>query len=1159
MKFNSKIYTKSRTFTKIKQQILLTLILLLIIFERITGDVSHNEQSTIVSGITILPLEHKVVYQSSVPIYFHADWVLQDIPTLNLTEIFNSTILNGSQLFANETHLSFEKTNNTNLKSTLKPNETPRPSETPEERAKRISLSLNLAVGADAAPTVPGVVQSEATISPGELLHPHRDPLYPHMPPGELLHPHNRRLVGNEDNLLIGDEHLSKKYAIDQRSIKKLPNAYNITSESLISNQEYSLPSRMQRDIEGDNDIIPLGLWITFLSIRGGGLPTFLTGIEPHWEIIVTKFWPPEFLLALYESLLKVTLPIGHPDRLYKIKSLGILRLMSPENYDKYQELLMHYSNHQTSVPQGQELPMYYTDFRSLDMARQQQREYQRANTTQQFEEQHYLSGTNLTRRTIRNHLKEIRNTELLLREQLKNGNFTLNSEEPSLTTSETITENTIQGDMPFSKNMPFSLLHDPLLVKNRGKRSPSGILFSCCDVVYHSDIKALEVDRDELKFYMKQSKAIAAGEQTEINENKDVLKLLSNKTEDDMRIIQDKFKAAFERIVGEGSELSGMHDVMAHTITSINYLLLQNEYAKRNISLAECRSQHIPHFIVTQQLLLDDLNELAEKLKVTGFYELAIPISELGTYYRHPMAFCVKSNETLMVQLKVPLVRVKQSWRIHSLHIRPFVYNSSICVFEGLPNFIGVSSDKQIRYINPYQHSECVLRGYQLCFLEQFPTEYQPRETCVKKLFYGATVSEIMKVCQFTCVKHTEPLVTQLSSMKFSILNPTQFEVILQLTCDETNPNKNITIPKIGSYSLELPCSCNGLLISPTNNHFRLIKITPPYPCSPNDTKKLTIDHTIPIYWLKEKTYFVKDKAEHYVTSHDFNLSHLIDEDLSQLHGINIEDRLNAINITAAIENLDIPTLFKSTYGTTYSYTLPVMIILLYVWIGLLTKNLCSLTVPQPQMRSDNSEIRNDNRSVTFSARNPEQVIFNPQDPIVPLTAAERQAIVDSRTPVGQISRPTNPVAMSSSGRELNMMNNDVQETLPFFSAHEMDLLQPRRQSESLNQGPVRQDLTRRQNRQSRRERTIRPPRGETDDERMERFDQQERLDNLLNEIQPLVTESETGSITGTINRSDRRGPNPQFTSAATDIPPPLLARGLAPGIPPLPNRTIR
>jgi hypothetical protein len=654
----------------------------------------------------------------------------------------------------------------------------------------------------------------------------------------------------------------------------------------------YDLLPYVQLHVEQNLEEIPVGNWLSFLKRTGKQVPDFLLGIEPYWTIRRQRFWPLPFQIALFEVTTNLTLPDYHPDAHFKNVPLGILRLMSRPTYDRYQELLTNYSAQQLYVPYGNQLPMNYVDFRA---------QYYRVHPSKDM-----LLGESLLLSSPINENDPLR---IEYRAHLRQ-------------TKRAYLEAKLRRQRLEARNTRAELSNHTI------SRQRRGVLSWCCDVIYKSDIKELTVDKDRIENYMELVKTSLTGEEQQISKLDSSLKSLDQQVETDMAIIRKNLGNAMDTLLTDTKDLEVLHGVQTTLVRSVNHLLLESEYNQRNISIAECRSGHIPRLIISAPKLKQALIQLETDLKKDKRqYELAIPSQDTSQYYKLETSSCMDSNETLFIQTKVPLKRVGETYQVYSVLLVPFIYNSTVCHFVDLPEYVAVSEKKSIRILNANTHSDCIHMSTSLCMLPQYPQTYQSEEECLSRLFFGAHVPDIIAFCHFKCKKRQLPVITQVKPHQFSILNPSNYTLFLNVKCNKPKQVQEFKVSPIGSYSLQLSCGCIAtckLHGAPT------LTIESPFPCDLEMSPDLMLTHNIPIYWLKESEFFVSNESNIYISTSTFNLSTLMHTDLSFLHGANIQEKLDTINTTLALQNLKVPVLFNMDLETsTNAHT---------IWLSVLT-----------------------------------------------------------------------------------------------------------------------------------------------------------------------------------------------------------------------------
>jgi len=682
-----------------------------------------------------------------------------------------------------------------------------------------------------------------------------------------------------------------------EANVTKKHRAYFSFSKN--ESQDYNLDEGLRFEVEGKASHVPIARWVKYLLKHNKTFPDFFIAADPFHRVKLVRDWPKEFQIALWESVTEHILTEAHPDYHYKKRPLGILRLLHGAAYDEYQSRLVRMSRNQIIVPRGQELPPDYKDI------------------------YHNFKHFNEIHDNIHEREGELNSDQAIpfpanvmsqyssFVEKLNNG---------------TLPPVEIKKAERLTSIIPANLLyHDKdsglQVYATRTKRAP-GFLSYCCDVLYHSDIINLESNTRDIHDYMEKVKMTMTAEQQEIMSMMSTVKEVNFHLDDTVKTLQRQFFTTANKIMGEAQDIQDLFAIQSDLIHTANLLTRHITYNSRNISVAECRNGHIPHLLVTQRELLDYLIKYKQVLKRDGGkYELAISETELSKYYSYDLASCTKNATSLLINLKIPLRRVDVKWTIYSVTPVGFVHEGKICSLASTPQFVAISNKQHVRIIDPVLHSDCAQSKHTLCFLPQFNQQFIPGEKCIKLIYFGATIAQITKACKFTCEEHDEPVIIQLGPTEYAILNPTSNILTLEFRCEQNIalPTKH-KIPSVGTHLLSsLPCHCRAEIWDHKNHLAEPMTIYPPYPCQKNNTEELRLIHSIPAYWLKQKDLIVRDTtAGHQVSSQNYNLSALINEDLTHLHGVNVSQQFKQLlNVTNLLSKVRVPGLLNVTFAT--------------------------------------------------------------------------------------------------------------------------------------------------------------------------------------------------------------------------------------------------
>src|SRR5438874_704925 len=503
--------------------------------------------------------------------------------------------------------------------------------------------------------------------------------------------------------------------------------------------------------------------------------PEFLQGIELMLLLNPQRLWPKEYQISLYENIQRYHLPITHPDYHYKAKPMGVIRIMSRSNYSAYQYYQTMASRDQVRVEYGDELPPGYIDIRShrmrtgiiiADSDRQHSPQAQLLiDDRDAIQAQKYNNITNQEKQLIEAKLDRKR--------QLSNARQKNQNKHTGLT------------------------------------RKRKCILSLCCDVMYRSDLKELHLSKQRIEDYMEKIKSSITGEESQIVALQKTLTKIDLQVDTDMDILKSRLNAITSGLKTEVQDLDVMHNTQLHLTHTINHLITEIEYAHRNISLAECRNKHIPHFIIKKEQLRNKLFEIQQTLindKV--LFELAIPAREVSSYYKLEVAECSFGNDSIFVELTVPLKRQREDYTVYKVTVQPFIYQGKVCHYEGMAKYIAVSSTQAIRVLNAEDNSDCINNKDRLCLITQYPRHYQQETKCIKTLIFQSSQAEAIKLCNFECHKQEDPVITQMDSTHYAILNPRETPVKATVKCQGKRQAKKEQVFKIGSvgsYEMKL------------------------------------------------------------------------------------------------------------------------------------------------------------------------------------------------------------------------------------------------------------------------------------------------------------------------------------------------------------------
>lgn len=249
------------------------------------------------------------------------------------------------------------------------------------------------------------------------------------------------------------------------------------------------------------------------------------------------------------------------------------------------------------------------------------------------------------------------------------------------------------------------------------------------------------------------------------------------------------------------------------------------------------CRQNLLPPSIIPPSTLTPDLLNLNTKI-IPMHHTLAIPLSDIHTYYSIPIVNCISSPTKTIFNVRVPIKQTNTSWSLYKFLPTPLAWKNQTCHLLD-EKIILAKSGNLFRTLSGSQLDSCDPKG--LCYLPRQLGASSLTQTCAELLFRVARLDTLMSHCDFTCFpKPSRTIVTTINPTSFVLTHPTKF---LSLSCLNTTES---TLPKIpsdvlGALQLTLPCSCQ---LSENST----ILISRSFPCTSQSLPN--IYHIIPSTW---------------------------------------------------------------------------------------------------------------------------------------------------------------------------------------------------------------------------------------------------------------------------------------------------------------------
>lgn len=287
---------------------------------------------------------------------------------------------------------------------------------------------------------------------------------------------------------------------------------------------------------------------------------------------------------------------------------------------------------------------------------------------------------------------------------------------------------------------------------------------------------------------------------------------------------------------------LTDSHDkfLLAKVITLFKKTLSQ-EYTMINILnsntaheiVAACQNNKLSPLLVTPQNLKKALLDLSKKILAAGF-QLAIPINEPALYYSNSLVNCIRQNELLSVQLKIPLISRAISWSLFNLNPIAFAHRDQTCTIKIFSEVaVGIPSDGSAHLYFSVERRPTDT----LAMISDTPLSFAAAN-CVRALISPRITLETLKsFCKFDCESKSDLVVQRTGNRDFILTYPRN----LHLDC-EKNKTEFVTNSTKGAVLINVPCSC-----SLRSNSATIIRTV--YPCL-NGQENTTFKHLIPQQW---------------------------------------------------------------------------------------------------------------------------------------------------------------------------------------------------------------------------------------------------------------------------------------------------------------------
>lgn len=285
------------------------------------------------------------------------------------------------------------------------------------------------------------------------------------------------------------------------------------------------------------------------------------------------------------------------------------------------------------------------------------------------------------------------------------------------------------------------------------------------------------------------------------------------------------------------------------------------------------CKNHHLPSAIVKKEKLKDDLAKLKRTIKDHG-YDLALEEEdEIQKYYHSKLINCFEVDNTIELEIKVPLKARNKDYKI--MDFKPINFrshNNQVCKWATKPMIVIQDEiSKEVKIIDGNDLDNCNKKD-SLCYLPQNRIN-SGQSNCAKALLEQKKYEELITKCTFECERDNgEISVQQIDKEEFTIINARDPLILVNTVTKEKEKIRiNETWP--GALLLSVPCTME-VWHTKGNNKSELI-IPKGMPCT-NNIEGVKIEHHIPLLWTHLRFMEADPGVKQSVRFH--NLSQLYD-----------------------------------------------------------------------------------------------------------------------------------------------------------------------------------------------------------------------------------------------------------------------------------------
>lgn len=402
-----------------------------------------------------------------------------------------------------------------------------------------------------------------------------------------------------------------------------------------------------------------------------------------------------------------------------------------------------------------------------------------------------------------------------------------------------------------------YSSQHESTFIRKRSLDFLGEGLAWCCGVATQHNLDSIVMNENDLQNKISKltssftsSIRLIGNNSKKFNDFQKQSASSFNVIEEHIHILEKHFNTMKDSINKQYME----HTNAANTILENQFINLKNiirlsDAIKKQSILASCRQHHTPSILLDPEILSHDLLKLQNELSSFN-QQLAIPISELAKYYQLPLCDCSFLNEKIIIHIRIPVRQKFNYWKLYHLITTPFAWYNQTCKIHHDNLFLAVNNNPkstQIRQISGINLRHCRPLEDKLCFLPRFPANSLQSPICAKKLFDGASVSEISHHCPMSCHKSTATIISEIEE-EIYIITHAKAPTLIKCPNSTTEFSKE-SYETPGAIKLYLPCNCK-LFIQDEE------VIPSRFPCSENYPLSATMHHIIPASWSNLQSF---------------------------------------------------------------------------------------------------------------------------------------------------------------------------------------------------------------------------------------------------------------------------------------------------------------